>query len=167
MRNRYQAPKKLCFSTTLLTPYCFFPLTAQQRRLRKMYLSDYLQGLRYSSVYTDDQVKKKKKWLPGTQDYVSLRHEWIFKNRITIQSKRKAIASIAKRIHPQTFLGYSISSGKSAANRYIYWYESKNTYQKKFRIITPSSLVFQLSWRTELRKSSSAATNSQASSRPQ
>lgn len=37
----------------------FFPLTAQQRRLRKMYLSDYLQGLRYSSVYTDDQVKKK------------------------------------------------------------------------------------------------------------
>lgn len=135
----------------------FFPLTAQQRRLRKMYLSDYLQGLRYCSVYTDDQVKKKR-WLLGTQDYFSLRHEWIVKNQINIQSERKDRG----RIHPQTFLGYSISSGKSAVNRHIYWYELKKAYQKKFRIIIPSSLVFQLSWRTELKKSSSAATNNQA-----
>ena len=66
----------------------FFPLTAQQRRLRKMYLSDYLQGLRYCSVYTDDQVKKKR-WLLGTQDYFSLRHEWIVKNQIISRARER------------------------------------------------------------------------------
>lgn len=51
MKRGHQDPKELCFSAALLAPLLCF-LTAQQRRLRKMYLSDYSQELRapYTSM---------------------------------------------------------------------------------------------------------------------